>query len=334
MALSAEQEEQVDVILPVAGLGTRLRPQTWTKPKPLVSVAGKPMLEHVIDRVLPLVPEKIVFITGFLGDQIESWARENLDVPVAFVEQTEMRGQTDAIIRAREIAQNDALILFPDMLFEADFSGLRDTDADVVMFTKEVDDPSPFGIAVVENDRIVRLVEKPQEPVSNLAIVGIYYVRDMQALYAAIEEQMRRGISLKNEYFLADAVQLMIDDGAKVISMNVTEWEDCGSAENLLSTNRFLLRAQGSTASTQDGSVIIAPSYVAEDATIERSVVGPFASIGRGVVVRNSLVRDSIVEDRATIDDALLEGSIVGRRASVRGLARSLNVGDDAVVSS
>jgi glucose-1-phosphate thymidylyltransferase len=322
----------VDVILPVAGLGTRLRPQTWTKPKPLVSVAGKPMLGHVLDRIMALEPDQIVFITGFLGDQIEAWARENLEVPLSFVTQPEMRGQTDAIIRAREHVQNDALILFPDMLFEADFSRLREADADVVMFTKEVEDPSALGIAVVENDRIVRLVEKPQEPISNLAVIGIYYFRHMPSLYAAIEEQMRRGIALRNEYFIADAIQIMIDGGATVVPMPVTVWEDCGNVENLLSTNRYLLKAKGSSPPAHDGSVIVAPSFVSENATIQSSVIGPFASIGRDVTVRNSLVRDSIVEDGARIDDALLNGSLIGRRATVKGLVRSLNVGDDAVV--
>ena len=233
----------MDIILPVAGFGTRLRPQTWTKPKPLVSVAGKPMLEHVLDRVLPLDPAKVVFITGFLGDQIETWARDNLDVPVAFVEQPEMRGQTDAILRTRDLVTGDALILFPDMLFEADFSPLRDVVADVVMFTKEVEDPSALGIAVVEDGRIVRLVEKPQEPISKLAVIGIYYVRHMPDLYMAIEEQMRRGLSLKNEYFIADAIQLMIDAGARVDS-------DAGHGVGRLRQRRDLARHQSLSAAT------------------------------------------------------------------------------------
>ena len=324
----------MDIILPVAGFGTRLRPQTWTKPKPLVSVAGKPMLEHVLDRVLPLGPEKVVFITGFLGEQIELWARENLEVPVAFVEQPEMRGQTDAILRTRDLVGGDALILFPDMLFEADFSPLRDVNADVVMFTKEVDDPSALGIAVVEDGRIVRLVEKPQEPISNLAVIGIYYVRQMPDLFVAIEEQMRRGLSLKNEYFIADAIQLMIDGGAEVVPMPVTEWEDCGNAETLLGTNRYLLRRQYAEVAARSGSAIVAPSYIAADAVVENSVVGPFASIGPGVTVRHSIVRDSIVEERALVSDALLDRSIIGRRARVSGLARGLNIGDDAVVGA
>ncbi len=324
----------MDIILPVAGLGTRLRPQTWTKPKPLVSVAGKPMLEHVLDRVLPLEPEKVIFITGFLGDQIEAWARERLAVPLVFVKQEVMRGQTDAILKARDFARDDALILFPDMLFEADFSVLRDTDADVVMFTKEVDDPSALGIAIVENGRIVKLVEKPQQPVSNLAVIGIYYVRSMPALYDAIDEQMARGIAIKNEYFIADAIQIMIDRGARVISMPVSAWEDCGSVENLLRTNRYLLDATGGSDGGAELSVIIPPSFVSPEATIECSVVGPHASIGAGALIRQSLVRDSIVEDDAVISDALLDGSIVGRRARVRGLARNVNIGDDAEVGS
>jgi glucose-1-phosphate thymidylyltransferase len=220
------------------------------------------------------------------------------------------------------------------MLFEVDFSQLEHADADVVMFTQVVEDPSALGIAVVEGGRIVRLVEKPREPISNLAVIGIYYIRCMADLYAAIEEQMRRGLSLKNEYFIADAIQLMIDSGAKVISMPVTEWEDCGNAETLLSTNRFLLERQAPESDPRDESVIVQPSHVADDATIERSVVGPYASIESGATVRDSLVRDSIVEAGAEIADALLEHSIVGRRAKVRGLARGMNIGDDAVVSS
>jgi glucose-1-phosphate thymidylyltransferase len=324
----------VDIILPVAGLGTRLRPQTWTKPKPLVSVAGKPMLEHVLDRILPLEPEKIVFITGFLGDQIEAWARERIDVPLVFVEQKVMRGQTDAILKAREFARDDALILFPDMLFEADFSVLRDTDADIIMFTKEVEDPSALGIAIVENGQIVKLVEKPRQPISNLAVIGIYYVRNMPDLYDAIDGQMARGIAIKNEYFIADAIQIMIDRGAKVVSMPVTAWEDCGSVENLLRTNRYLLDSRGDANGSAEGSVIVPPSHVSPEATIENSVIGPHASIGAGVTIRNSLVRDSIVEDDAVISDALLDASIVGRRARVQGLARNVNIGDDAEVGS
>lgn len=322
----------MDIILPVAGLGTRLRPQTWSKPKPLVSVAGKPMLAHVLDRVLPLNPEQVIFITGFLGDRLEAWARANYDVPLAFVEQPVMRGQTDAIVRTRDLVKRDALILFPDMLFEADFSVLTETDADVVAFTKEIDDPSAFGIAIVEGGRVVQLVEKPKDPVSNLAVIGIYYIKEMAQLFDAIDEQMARGIMLKNEYFIADAIQIMIDRGLKVITALVTVWEDCGSAENLLSTNKYLLKHQPPVTKPRPEAVIIAPSFVAPDAMIERSVIGPFASIGAGVTVRDAIVRDAIVEDDATIETTIVEHSIVGVRAKIRGRAHRHQIGDDSVV--
>jgi len=309
-----------------------LRPQTWSKPKPLVSVAGKPILGHVLDRVMPVSPGQLVFITGYLGEQIEAWARENYDVPLAFVEQPEMLGQTDAIVRTRHLVEGDALILFPDMIFEADFSGLAEVDADAVMFTKVVEDPSALGIAVVEGGRIVKLVEKPQEPISNLAVIGIYYVKRMAELYAAIDEQMARGIKLKNEYFIADAIQLMIDGGAKVVTALVTAWEDCGSVENLLNTNRYLLERRPPAEQRRKGATIVAPSVVAESAVLERAVVGPYASVGEGATVRDAVVRDAVLEDGATVESAVIEHSIVGRQAVVRGRARRLNVGDASVV--
>jgi glucose-1-phosphate thymidylyltransferase len=325
-------EATVDVILPVAGLGTRLRPQTWSKPKPLVGLAGKPMLGHVIDRVLPLKPSQLVFITGFLGDQIERWAQETYDIPLAFVEQPQMLGQTDAIIRTRGIVEGEALILFPDMIFEVDFSVLGNTRADVVTFTKEVDDPSAYGIAVEEGDRVVQLVEKPKEPISRKAMIGMYWFRDIADLYAAIDEQMARGIKLKNEYFLADAVQLMIDGGKRVATAPVEVWEDCGNVDSLLSTNRYLLNRLGSSGWERNDAVIVEPSAIDASATVERAVIGPHASIGPGSVVRDAIVRDAIIEDGAMVEFAIVEHSIVGRKAEVRGRPSRLNVGDSSVV--
>jgi glucose-1-phosphate thymidylyltransferase len=325
-------EATVEVILPVAGLGTRLRPQTWSKPKPLVALAGKPMLGHVVDRLLPLDPSRLVFITGFLGDQIETWARETYDIPLAFVEQPQMLGQTDAIIRTRGIVEGETLILFPDMIFEVDFSVLRTSAADVVTFTKEVDDPSVYGIAVEEGDRVVRLVEKPKEPISRKAMIGMYWFRDIAGLYTAIDEQMARGIKLKNEYFLADAVQLMIDAGMRVETAPVEVWEDCGNIDALLATNRYLLDRHGSTEGVKNDAVIVQPSVVDATATVERAVIGPHASIGPGATVRDAVVRDAIVEEGATVEFAVVEHSIVGRKAEVRGRPSRLNVGDTSVV--
>jgi glucose-1-phosphate thymidylyltransferase len=318
--------------MPVAGLGTRLRPQTWSKPKPLAPVAGRPMLAHVLERVLPLDPDRLVFITGYLGDQIEAWVTDNYDLPALFVEQPQMLGQTDAILRVREHVQSDALVLFPDMLFEADFSAIGGTDSDVILYTQAVEDPSSFGVAVEAEGRVVRLVEKPQEPVSNQAVVGIYYFRSMPDLYAAMDDQVRQELSLKNEYFIADAIQIMIDAGKRVITQAVSTWKDCGNAGALLETNRYLLERMEASTVKGDRVVVVPPSFVDASATIEDSVIGPYASIGRDATVRNALVRNSIVDEQALVEGAILEQSIVGRGARVAGTPARVDVSDTSRV--
>lgn len=325
----------MDVILPAAGLGTRLRPQTWSKPKPLVNVAGKTIVEHVIDSIMPAHPQRIIFVAGFLSEHLSTWAQQNLALPSEFVYQTEMKGQTDAIIKARDLATSDALILFPDAIFDADFSVIESRpDADVILFTKYVDDPSRLGVAVVgEDGYITKLVEKPQELISNLALIGIYYFRSMPALYEAIDEQFERNIQTKGEYFIADAIQVMIDKGAKVISQEIPFWEDCGSGELLLATNQTLLgRAQ--TGSEQRGdSTIVHPSSVHPSAVLTNSAVGPFASIAAGVTIENSTVSDAIVERDAVIRNSTLTHSIIGVGAQVSGANGSLNIGDASTVT-
>lgn len=324
----------MDIILPAAGFGTRLRPHTWSKPKPLVTVAGKPMIEHVLDRLMPFNPDKLVFITGYLGDQLEAWARKTYtDVELAFIHQPEMLGQTDAILRTRDVCHDDAIILFPDALFEADFAGLSELGVDVVAFTKVIDDPSAYGVAVVEDGYVTRLVEKPSEPVSNLALIGIYYFNNIVDLYTAMDEQIARKIQLKGEYFLADAVQIMIDNGKRIITKPVGSWEDCGNAEALLATNRYLLSSTPPSPAQRAGSVIIPPSFVHRDAQLENAVVGPFASIGADSVIHNSIVRDAIVEDGSSIENAIIEHSIIGRGSDVVGHAVHLNIGDTTKVS-
>lgn len=325
----------MDIILPVAGFGTRLRPHTWSKPKPLVTVAGKAMLAHVLDRIMPIKPEKIVFITGYLGEKIEEWARENYpDVELVFVEQPEMLGQSDAIYRTREHVNGDALMLFPDALFEADFTGLADRAVDGVAFTKYVEDPSAYGVALVGDEgKITKLIEKPEEPVSHEAVIGIYYFKDVKDLFSAIEEQVEKDIQLKGEFFIADAIQIMIDRGARFEIEQIDIWEDCGNADALLDTNRYLLSAEPPSPAQRAGSLIVPPSFVHREAKLEDAVVGPYASIGAGTVVRNSVVRDSIVEEDAEIVDAILQRSVIGAKAVIQGSARSISVGENGKVS-
>jgi glucose-1-phosphate thymidylyltransferase len=323
----------VNVIIPVAGLGTRLRPHTWSRPKPLVSVAGKPVLGHVLDRLTDLTIDRVVFVTGYLGEQIEDFVRANYAFDAAFVRQREPLGQSHAIVQARGQIAGPTMILFPDMLFEADLRQLETLPHDGAIFVKQVDDPRRFGVVVREGDRINALIEKPEKPVSDLAIMGIYYVREVRKLFDAIDEQMNRAIQTKGEYFLADALQLLIDRGASFTAIPAAEWEDCGTPSALLRTNRFLLsRAPFDCVPSLDGSVCIPPVHIAPTARVINSVIGPYASLGDDVVVENAIVRDSIVDSGAHLESVMLTTSIVGRNAFVRGDPLRVNVGDSAEI--
>lgn len=319
----------MNIIIPVGGLGTRLRPQTWSRPKPLVSVAGKPVLGHVLDSLSAIEIDRAVFVTGFLGEQIEEYVRENYDFDSVFVKQDKPLGQSHAILQAREQISGPSLVIFPDMVFEAPLDELGALDTDGAIFVKEVDDPRRFGIVMLDDGRATRLIEKPQEPKSNLAIMGVYYVREIQKLFQAIDRQMAEGIQTKGEYYLADAVQLMIDDGARFVALPATVWEDCGTPDALLQTNRFLL-ARSHTCPTTPDAVVIPPVFIADSAKISGSVIGPDVSIGDDVVVENAIVSDSIVDAGATIESAMLTRSIVGRDAIVRGEPLRVNVGDSS----
>jgi len=321
------------VVIPVAGLGTRLRPHTWSKPKPLVTVAGKPILGHVLDRLLSLPLERVVFVTGYLGEQIEDYVRSHYEFDAVFVEQPEPLGQSHALLQAKGLIAGPTLVVFPDLIFDADLESLVSCPWDGVVYVKEVDDPRRFGVVVVEDGRIARLVEKPQTPVSNLAVVGVYYFRDFADLIAAIEQQIAEDRRRGNEYYLAEAIQILIDRGRTIVAQPVSVWEDCGTVEALLQTNRFLLERQAQEHPTFPTSVVIPPVVIDPSATIERAVVGPYVSIGAGAVVSHAIVADSIIDEGATINGVMLHRSIVGRDARVTGDFLRVNVGDSSEIA-
>jgi glucose-1-phosphate thymidylyltransferase len=320
----------MNIIVPVAGLGKRLRPQTWSRPKPLVSVAGKPVLGHVLDRLLTVPVERAVFVTGYLGDQIEEHVRTSYDIDSHFVEQPTPLGQSHAIIQAKGKVSGETLIVFPDMLFEADLSQTIELAHDGALFVKEVDDPRKFGVVEKDGDRITRLVEKPTEPVSNEAVIGIYFFKQIEDLFEAIEYQMAENLQKDGEFYIADAIQYMIDNGSSITTLSAPVWEDCGSPEALLHTNRYLLDRFGVEAAPRNGNVIIPPVVIDSSAQISSSVIGPYASIGAGVSVEQSIVQDSIVDEGAQIETAMLSESIIGRDALVTGDFMSVNVGDSS----
>ena len=232
------------VIVPVAGKGTRLRPHTHTKPKSLVRVAGKPILGHLVDRIRSLPMEELILIID-PDESKEASIRQFLDatapVPVRYVRQTELKGPAHAIFLARQYIDQDVLIIFNDTLFDADLSQIETHQADGIIWVREVDDPRRFGLVELEGDRIVRLVEKPEVPPSNLAMIGMYYLKDGPGLMHCIERVMQEGRTVKGEFYLPDPLQLMLDEDYHLEAAPVQGWYDCGTIEALLDTNRVLL---------------------------------------------------------------------------------------------
>jgi len=325
----------MQVVLPLAGLGKRMRPQTWSRPKPLLSVAGKPVLGHVLDTLNATSPEAYILITGWLGERVRQYmADEHPELTTRFVVQEELKGQAHAIHLAREWLQGPLMIVFVDTLFEGDLSGLGDGGEDGIIWTKEVPDPRRFGIVVVEDGDITRFVEKPSTLEHRQAIIGAYWVREGEALVEAIEELMASGRSLGGEYYLADALQVMVEKGARFVTRPVSVWEDCGTPEALLQTQRYLLEHGHAREAPCEGSVLVPPVHIAEGATIRRSVVGPYVSVGAGAVVEGSVVADSIIEAGAVVRHQVLKESLIGQEVSLQGTVTSVHLGDDAVLES
>ncbi len=327
----------MNVIIPLAGFGTRLRPQTYSKPKPLVGVAGKPVLGHILDKVVnESKVDKVVFIVGYLGEQIESYVEGTYpQIDGAYVTQQELNGQAPAILLAKDHVSGPTFIVFVDTLADADLTALEKEQADGVIYVKEVEDPRRFGVVQMNGeDFITKFIEKPSTMENRLAVIGMYYVKDAARLMDACEELVRRGTKTKNEYFLADAFNIMIEKGAKLRIQQVSVWLDCGTSQSVLETNRYLL-ANGRDNSSEwqnNHCVVVPPVNIHPSARIVSSVIGPNASIGEGCLVENSVVRDSIVEPGAEVIDHVLANSLIGRDAVLHGRPRRFNVGDNSVV--
>jgi glucose-1-phosphate thymidylyltransferase len=325
------------VVIPLAGFGTRLRPFTYTKPKPLINVAGKPVLGHLLDKITGLDISEYIFIVGHLGDQVADYVNTQYKLPAQFIEQKEMLGQAHAIWLAREYLDAEpAFILFVDTLFEADLSTLGKTDSDALIFVKEVDDPRPFGVVTLdEKQYITGFVEKPKTMDNRLAVIGLYYFKNAQPLIDSIQELMDRKIMTKNEYFLADAMHLMVQSGCKFRVQTVSTWLDCGRPDTVLETNRYLLE-NGHDNSAEYGdslsAIIIPPVNIHPSAEIQGSVIGPHVTIAANCTITNCLVRNTIIDEGATCKDTLLEQSLVGRNAHVEGRYRMVNVGDSSSI--
>jgi glucose-1-phosphate thymidylyltransferase len=308
------------VILPVAGKGTRLLPLTKHVPKPLVRVAGRPVLDYVIDKLAGLDVEELIFVTGHLKEQIEAYAQATYDVPSRFVEQRVQDGTAGAVNLARPWVDGPVLIVFVDTVFDADLSIIGRTDADGIIWAKEVEDYQRFGVVVTDHDGYMeRIVEKPSEPISRLANIGLYYIRDWQTLFEGIEHTLSQP-QQKGEWFLTDAFQFMIDQGRRLKTVEVGGWYDCGKVETVLSTNSHLLKhGRGKRPAAGDDVEFVDPVFVAEGARIERSTIGPNVSVDSRAVIRDSTVQDAIVGCDALVERATIRHSLIGHDAEVRG---------------
>ena len=324
------------IVIPMAGYGVRLRPHTWSRPKQLIRMANKTVLDHVLD-TFQNVPDpgntEFIFIIGYLGNKIEEYMRTaHPDLNVHYVEQAEMRGQSHAIALARDYLTGPMVMIFPDTLIKTDFSFLASEPASGVAWVKAIPDPRRFGVASLGKDGWVdHLVEKPQDMNNNLALVGCYYFQSSEELLSAIDEQMRRDIRLKNEFYLVDGINIMLENGLRMRVEHVDTWLDAGTTEEVLNTNRYLLdhaHDNSTQASAHPSTVIIPPVFIHPSATVENSVIGPHAAIGAGCEIRSSIIRDSIIDDNTALTDVILEHSLIGQEVHLQRKAGVMNVGD------
>ncbi len=317
-------------IIPVAGVGTRLRPHTHTVPKVLISVAGKPILGHILDKLKENGLVDIILITGYKGYKVETYIKENYkDLNVECVVQEQREGLGHAIYLARDFIKpdDDILIILGDTIFETEFTFLNEGFSAIGV--QEVSDPKRFGVVELDQDFIFNFIEKPDSPVSNLAIVGIYYLKEGQQLFNQLSYLIENDLRTKGEYQLTDALQGMLKAGCKMKTFNISGWYDCGKPETLLNTNKVLLQKH-STKRELDGVIIISPCYIPESAKIKNSIIGPNVSLGEHVVIENSIIKNSILNNNSVVKDILLNNSLIGENAFAEGFYYNLNVGDSS----
>jgi glucose-1-phosphate thymidylyltransferase len=332
---------RMKAIIPVAGIGTRLRPHTYTAPKVLLPVAGKPILAHILDELTALGLDEVTFIIGYKGEMIRDFVNQNYKVKANFVEQPEMLGLGHAISLAKPFHNSDepVLIILGDTIFSTDLKSVIEAGESAIG-VHEVEDGRRFGIVELNDDGSVKkLIEKPENPPTNLALVGIYFMKHPTRLFDALDAMIEKGTTTKGEFQLTDALQSMLSAGETMKVFNVEGWFDCGKAETILATNKALLdnlNGHGNETELQarfPGSVIRMPAAIGEDVVMEHCIIGPYVSVSAGTTLRNCIVSNSIVGCDSMVCNIVLQDSIVSDNAKVTGNHYRLNVGDSSEIS-
>jgi len=325
-------------IIPVAGIGTRLRPHTHTQPKSLIPVAGKPILAHIVDQLVINGITEFVFIIGYLGDKIEEYITRNYsEINAQFIIQTTGKGTGHAIWLAKEaIANEPVLIIFGDTICEVDWDKIIQSPVSL-LGVKKVDDPRQFGVAELNAEgKIIRLVEKPAIPKSNLALVGIYKIIETKLMMDCIINHIQNSLKTQGEFHLTDALMCMITKGTEFEAINVDSWFDCGKKEILLKTNELLLKRgnfQKVNPDLVENSIIIPPVFIGIGSKVKNSIIGPNVSIGENALVESSIIKESIIGPFAELYNSVLSNSLIGNDAYLQGTVHSLNLGDSAEIN-
>lgn len=324
-------------IIPVAGAGTKLRPITYTQPKPLIPLAGKTIISFIIDRLIDAGVEEFVFVIGYLGDKIRVYLDDHYKhIKKEYLVQGEREGLGHAIHSCREFISDDeqVIIQLGDSIIDIDFQVFLRSKHPTLGINK-VNDPRRFGVVELnESGQIIKLVEKPLIPVSNLAIVGLYFIKEYKMLYDALDYNITNGLKTRGEYHLTDGLMRMVTNGARIETMEVKNWFDCGLKENLLETNAILLERSSPKidAIHRYNSIIIEPVSIGQNCQITNSIIGPNVTIGDDTKVDNVILKNAIIGNFTMLEDVVLHHSIIGNDALVRGRYQSFNIGDNTEI--
>ncbi len=324
-------------IIPVAGAGTKLRPHTYTQPKALIPLAGKTILSIIVDQLKEAGITDFIFIIGYLGEKIKDYVETNYpELNTHFITQSERQGTGHAVEITKEIVGNDEIfIVLGDTIAEFDIAEMMNAPHSV-LGVKKVDDPRNFGVAeIAEDNSITRVVEKPAIPKSNMALVGIYKIKETNILFECLSKVQDKQMRSYDEFSLTDALECMIQHGAKFQAMKVSNWFDCGRKESLLASNAILLKKFGSNVAETchpTNTIIIPPVSIGTGCLISNSVIGPNVAIGDHTTVNHAIIKDSIVGAYSNLLEIVLNNSLIGSDAEVKGVSRNLNIGDNTAI--